>query len=177
MNILNQRRFLIILDNFESCLDESKTQIADPDLRAFIAHLLNATAANTKYIITTRYDFDPLDGRLMGAIEHLPIPEMPFYQAVWLMNNHAELANLDLKKKEQIHKAIGGHPWTIGMFALHASTSTVNVLFQELEPLKQELKDFTLFDKSFSLLNKDLKSCFSGPRYSRRLCRWRPYAG
>ena len=118
VSILNQKRFLIILDNFESCLDESHAKIADPELRQFVEHLLNATAANTKYIITTRYDFDPLQGRLMGAIEHLSVPEMPLYQAVWLMNNHSNLASLDLEKKKQIYKAIGGHPWTIGMFAI-----------------------------------------------------------
>ena len=157
VSILNQKRFLIILDNFESCLDESKAAIADPELRQFVEHLLNATAANTKYIFTTRYDFDPLERRLMGAIEHLSIPEMPLYQAVWLMNNHSNLASLDFEKKKQIYKAIGGHPWTIGMFAHHASTASVDGLLLELGPLEQELRDFTLFDKSYSELDESAK--------------------
>ena len=155
VSILNQKRFLIILDNFESCLDESRTRIADPELRQFVEHLLNATAANTKYIITTRYDFDPLQGRLLGAIEHLSVPEMPLHQAVWLMNSHSQLANLGLEKKKQIYKAIGGHPWIIGMFDHHASTASVDGLLLELEPLEQELRDFTLFDKSYSDLDND----------------------
>jgi hypothetical protein len=75
LSILNQCRFLVILDNFESCLDDSRTRIADAGLREFVTHLLNNTVSNTKYIITTRYDFDPLDGRLIGAIEHLSLPE------------------------------------------------------------------------------------------------------
>jgi len=157
VNILNQRRFLIILDNFESCLDESKTQIADQELHAFIVRLLNATAANTKYLITTRYDFDPLEGRLVEAVEHLPIPEMPLYQAVWLMNNHTQMANLDIGKKKEIYRTIGGHPWTIGMFAWHASAQTVDGLLLELEPLKRELREFTLFDKSYSMLDDPSK--------------------
>ena len=82
VGILNQCRFLVILDNFESCLDDSRTGIADAGLKEFVTHLLNTTVTNTKYIITTRYDFDPLDGRLMGAIEHLSLAEMPSYQAV-----------------------------------------------------------------------------------------------
>ena len=155
VSILNQRRFLIILDNFESCLDESRIHIADPALKEFIEHLLNATITNTKYVITTRYDFDPMEGRLTQGIEHLPVPEMPFYQAVWLMNSHAELAKLGLRKKEKIFKNIGGHPWTIGMFARHAATATVDGLLLELEPLKRELKEFTLFDKSYSMLDED----------------------
>jgi len=152
-SILNQRRFLIVLDNFESCLDESHSKVADPQMRQFIEHLLNATAASSKFIITTRFDFDPLDGRLMGAIEHLPIPEMPLYQAVWLMNNHSNLASLGLVKKKEIYRAIGGHPWTVGMFAKHASVASVDGLLLELEPLEKELREFTLFDKSYSELD------------------------
>ena len=152
-SILNQRRFLIVLDNFESCLDESHSKVADPQMRQFIEHLLNATAASSKFIITTRFDFDPLDGRLMGAIEHLPIPEMPLYQAVWLMNNHSNLASLGLEKKKEIYRAIGGHPWTVGMFAKHASVASVDGLLLELEPLEKELREFTLFDKSYSELD------------------------
>ena len=157
VSILNQKRFLILLDNFESCLDESHARIADPELRQFVEHLLNATAANTKYIVTTRYDFDPLEGRLMGAIEHLSVPEMSLYQAVWLMNNHNHLASLDFEKKKAIYNAIGGHPWTIGMFAHHATTTTVDGLLLELGPLEQELKDFTLFDRSYSELDEASK--------------------
>ena len=153
VSILNQKRFFILLDNFESSLDESHSRIADPELRQFVEHLLNATAANTKYIITTRYDFDPLEGRLMGAIERLSVPEMPLHQAVWLMNNHNQLASLDIEKKKAIYNAIGGHPWTIGMFAYHASMATVDGLLLELGPLEQELKDFTLFDRSYSELD------------------------
>ncbi len=154
VSILNQKRFLIILDNFESCLDESHARIVDQELRQFVEHLLNATASNTKYIITTRYDFDPLQGRLMGAIEHLSVPEMPLHQAVWLMNSYSNLAGLDFDKKKQIYKAIGGHPWTIGMFAHHATTASVDGLLHELGTLDQELKDFTLFDKSYSELDE-----------------------
>lgn len=157
VSILNQKRFLILLDNFESCLDESHTRIADPEMRQFVEHLLNTTAANTKFLITTRYDFDPLGGRLMGAIERFSVPEMPLYQAVWLMNNHSNLANLDFDKKKQIYENIGGHPWTIGMFAQRASVASVDGLLLELGPLDKELKEFTLFDKSYSELDEAAK--------------------
>jgi tetratricopeptide (TPR) repeat protein len=72
---------------------------------------------------------------------------------MYLMNGHAELAKLDLKKKTQIFKALGGHPWTIGMFARHASTKGADSLLLELEPVKKELREFTLFDKSYSMLD------------------------
>ena len=157
VGILNQRRFLIIFDNFEDCLDEARNNIASPELKEFIQHLLNTTISNTKFIITTRYNFDPLEGRLTGAVEHISLPEMPFPQTVWLMNNYKELANLETRKKQEIYKKIGGHPWTIGQFARHAGIETVDSVLLELAPLKKELIDFTLLDKSYSKLDEEAK--------------------
>ncbi|MEO0248074.1 MAG: CHAT domain-containing protein, partial [candidate division WOR-3 bacterium] len=158
VGILNQRRFLIILDNFESCLDEGGKQIADPELRDFVSSLLGATAANTKYIITSRVDFDPFEKRLVSAVEHYPLPEMPYYEAIWLMNNHSSLARLDIKKKKQIHKAVGGHPWSIDQFAFQVSEGAdVDDLLQDLEPVAMEAKAFTLFDRAYSRLDSEAK--------------------
>ncbi|VVB87982.1 CHAT domain protein [uncultured archaeon] len=155
--ILNQRRFLIILDNFEDCLDETRSNIANPELKDFIQHVLNNTITNTKFIFTTRYNFDPLEGRLTGNIEHISLPELPFPETLWLMNNYKELANLETEKKGKIYKAIGGHPWTIGQFARHAAIETVDGVLLELAPLKKELIDFTLLDKSYSKLDEKAK--------------------
>ncbi len=157
VNILNQRRFLVIFDNFEDCLNEARSGIASPELNEFIQHLLNNTISNTKFIITTRYNFDPLEGRLTGAIEHISLSEMPFPQTVWLMNNYKELANLDMKKKHEIYKKIGGHPWIIGKFVEHAAIETVEGLLMELAPLKREAIIFTLLDKSYSKLDEKAK--------------------
>ncbi len=158
VNILNQKRFLIILDNFEDCLDEKRSNIASPELREFIQHILNNTITNTKFIITTRYNFDPLEGRLTGSIEHISLTELPFPETLWLMNNYKELANLETEKKHKIYKAIGGHPWTIGQFARHAAVETVDGVLLELAPLKKELIDFTLLEKSYSKLDEKAKS-------------------
>ncbi len=113
----------------------------------------------------------------MNAIEHLSVPEMPLYQAVWLMNNFTNLAALSYEKKKEIHRAIGGHPWTIGMFAHHATTATVDGLLLELEPLERELRDFTLFDRSYSELDEQPRIFWSGLQFWRRQCRWRLSAG
>ena len=157
VNILNQLRFLIILDNFEDCLDEDRKDIENQELKAFIQHLLNNTISNTKFIITTRYDFDPMDGRLPESIEHIPLPELHFPQTNWLMNNYIELKDLDIRKKKQIHDVIGGHPWTIGQFAKLSSAQGVDSLMLDLKPLKKKLIEFTLLDKSFSKLGADAK--------------------
>ncbi len=160
VNILNQRRFLIILDNFDDWLDESRSNIASSELKLFIQHLLNNTISSSKFIITTRYNFDPLEGRLTGAIEHISLSEMPFPETVWMMNNYRELADLDTKKKHKIYRAIGGHPWTIGQFMKHAAVETVDNVLLDLSQVKQELINFTLLDKSYSKLDDKARRLF-----------------
>jgi len=158
VNILNQRRYLIILDNFEDCLDETRSKIANPELGEFIRHLLNNTITNTKVIITTRYNFDPLGGRLTASIAHISVPELKFPETVWLMNNYGVLADLDMAKKHRIYRKIGGHPWTIGQFVRHAEAGTVDGVLLELAPLKQEVIQFTLLDRSYSKLDQKAKA-------------------
>ncbi|MCC4765529.1 tetratricopeptide repeat protein [Methanosarcina sp. DH1] len=157
VEILKQIRFLVIFDNFEDCLNEERNDIENPELKAFIQQLLNTTTRNTKYLITTRYDFDPLDGRLAAGIEHISLPELRFPQTNWLMNNFTELADLGMRKKKKIYDVIGGHPWTIGQFAVLASSQGVDDLLLELEPLQKKLIEFTLLDKSYSKLNQEAK--------------------
>jgi tetratricopeptide (TPR) repeat protein/CHAT domain-containing protein len=157
VNILNQVRFLIIFDNFEDCMNEDRNDIASPELKEFIQHLLNNTISSTKFIITTRYNFDPLEGRLTGDIEHIPLSELQFPQTYWLMDNYTELADLDIDTKMKIYNVIGGHPWTIGQFAVLASNQGVDALLQELEPLQKKLIEFTLLDMSFSKLDENTR--------------------
>jgi len=157
VTILNQIRFLVIFDNFEDCLNEERNDIENLELKAFIQHLLNNTTRNTKFLITTRYDFDPLEGRLAAGIEHISLPELHFPQTNWLMNNFTELADLGIQKKKEIYDVIGGHPWTIGQFAKHAAVQGVDDLLLDLSPLKKELIEFTLLEKSFSKLDEDAK--------------------
>jgi hypothetical protein len=167
VSVLNQRRYLVIFDNFEDCLDE-EDKIGNPALRGFVQQLLNGIHSNTKIIFTTRRNFDPLEGRLTGAVEHLSLPELPFPQTVWLMNNHRELADLDPKKKLEIYEAIGGHPWTIGQFAVHAAVESVDGLLLELAPLKRELVEFTLLTSLTRNWTTELRGFSSAPRFTKR---------
>lgn len=73
------------------------------------------------------------------------------------MNNYTELADLDIRKKKQIYNVVGGHPWTVGQFARLAASQSVDGLMLDLKPLKKELIEFTLLDKSFSKLDLNAK--------------------
>jgi hypothetical protein len=52
---LNSDRFLLILDNFESILDENKRTILDHELAEFYSYLLANLSGNSRAIITSRY--------------------------------------------------------------------------------------------------------------------------
>ena len=169
VNILNQLRFLIILDNFEDCLDEDRKQIENPELKAFIQHLLNNTISNTKFIITTRYDFDPLEGRLPESIEHISLPELHFPQTNWLMNNYKELADLDIPEKKADTTINRRASLDNRAVRKTCFCSGVDSLMLDLKPLKKELIEFTLLDKSFSKLDAPtLKNFFSAPRFTKK---------
>lgn len=159
IQILNQIRFLIIFDNFEDVLTKETTNtIADPDLSKFIQLLLNGVAENTKFIFTTRYDFDPLNGRLSGHIGKINLPELSFPFMVFLMNNFEELEKLSVEKKLEIYKKIGGHPYTLGIFTKHARTTSVDHLLLDLAPVTKEMMEFTLLDMSYKKLSDRAKT-------------------
>jgi tetratricopeptide (TPR) repeat protein/TusA-related sulfurtransferase len=157
VNILNKWKFLIIFDNFEDCLDDTRTHIANPELKEFIQQLLNNTT-NTKFIFTTRINFNPIDGTPVGCIEHISLPELSYPQMVWLMNTYKELADLEPGKKLKIFRAIGGHPWALSQFTHHVSKETVDGLLSELARMKHDVINFTLLDKSYSKLDTKSKA-------------------
>ncbi|HPS91472.1 MAG TPA: tetratricopeptide repeat protein [Methanothrix sp.] len=52
---LNEGRFLLLLDNFESNIDEADRHILDSELSEFYQHLLEYLSGGSRAIITTRY--------------------------------------------------------------------------------------------------------------------------
>ncbi len=159
INILNQIRLLIIFDNFEDVLTkETDHKIADPDLSKFIQLLLNGVAQNSKFIFTSRYDFDPLDGRLAGHIGKINLPELSFPFMVFLMNNFEELGKLSVQKKREIYKKIGGHPYYLELFAMHTLTTSVDNLLLDLAPVTKEMMEFTLLGLSYDKLTDRAKT-------------------
>jgi hypothetical protein len=52
---LNRGRFVLVLDNFESNLDEGGRQILDAELAEFYRHLLRHLVGGSRLIVTSRY--------------------------------------------------------------------------------------------------------------------------
>jgi tetratricopeptide (TPR) repeat protein len=187
--ILTQFPLLVLFDNCEDVLSAGKTVrdgadsgaehsadisgIADPDLRQFFEQLVNSVAGGSRFLFTTRYDFDPARGRLTGEIDHIALGEMPFSSAVQCMNNHDILASLPVVAarsvgegagvapitKHELYSRLGGHPYTIDVFARRAAVTSVADVWLEIEGVEQEMIEFTLLDRTYAQL----------PAVSRRL--------
>jgi len=55
LSALNDGQFLLLLDNFESILDEVDLHILDPEIASFYRYLLENLSGSSRAIITTRY--------------------------------------------------------------------------------------------------------------------------
>jgi tetratricopeptide (TPR) repeat protein len=164
-NILGQVRCLVILDNFEDCLN-SECRISDPAFAQFMGQLLGNVSEGTKFLITSRYDFEPLEGpgSLAGQLGHIALGELPFPMAVQIMNKFDELAKLPLTtrpqqprirgtdrgiSKKSVYDIVGGHPYAIGILGQQARVIGVHDLLQKLEVVKQDIIEFALLEHIF----------------------------
>jgi tetratricopeptide (TPR) repeat protein len=196
--ILTQVPLLLIFDNFEDVLRKGQMvregvkikdvkcksakregvkredvkhdldEIADPALARFFEQLVKSVAQGSRFLFTTRYDFDPARGRLTGEIEHLSLGELPFPMAVQCMNNHDVLAPLPMVPppagagetpaqvppltKRELYGKLGGHPYTIDVFARRAAVTGVADVWLEIEDVEREMIEFTLLDRTYAQL-------------------------
>ena len=204
--ILTQVPLLLIFDNFEDVLSKGQAvregqlrapssrvggglgrgptdEIADPALAEFFEQLVKSVAQGSRFLFTTRYDFDPARGRLTGEIEHISLGELPLPMAVQCMNNHDVLAPLPVVPppagaggtpaptdapppvgagvppahvppltKRELYGKLGGHPYTIDVFARRAAVTGVADVWLEIEDVEREMIEFTLLNRTYAQL-------------------------
>ena len=95
IQVLCQHRLLVIFDNYEDVLEGGQTvsQAAqkeaaalDPDLPRLVRLLIEGVAGPSRFLFTSRRQFDPLDNeRLPGVVGFVSLGELPFREAVYLM--------------------------------------------------------------------------------------------
>ncbi len=153
IQILKRKKILIVFDNCESILNTDFNAIADESLRKFFNQLLGSLQTGSKIIITTRYVFDPLEGRLTSSIFRLPLGEMDPPDALRLMDRMASLKNESFGMKKAVLAAIGGHPFTIDKFSRVAEGKPVGEVLERLRDINREMMDFTLLLSIYDLLS------------------------
>ena len=91
MQILNDLRILVIFDNYEDVLlqgravsqkAQEKPQTLDPELPRLMQQLIEGVTHGSRFVITSRVDFEPVDvKRTPGIAGHLSLEELRFTEA------------------------------------------------------------------------------------------------
>ncbi|MBP6824790.1 MAG: CHAT domain-containing protein, partial [Acidobacteria bacterium] len=114
VGVLNEHRFVLVLDNFEVNLDETTRRAINPEVAEIYSHLLANLIGDSRAFITCRYL--PADARLPKTAHEEALGDFPEAQFVKLLLREPELEKRyyagDLPKKllQQLHELLGGTP-------------------------------------------------------------------
>jgi tetratricopeptide (TPR) repeat protein len=112
---LNVGRFLLLLDNFESNMDEADRHILDSEISGFYQHLLDNLSGSSRAIITTRYL--PSDVPVLPAKASLEsLGDFPEFSFLKILQRDPEVerrirsGELPMALLRELHKKFGGTP-------------------------------------------------------------------
>jgi tetratricopeptide (TPR) repeat protein len=177
---LEAHSFLVIFDNIEDCLKKGRivsravqaislsgsassltldtlsvTDWVDQGLGKQIAQLVGSVPSGTRFLFTSRVDFEPVEpGRIGDRIGHVGLGELSFVAAAQLMNRRDSLANLPVVSeagvltKRSLYKSLGGHPWALDQFARRVERLPIQDTLRVVEGLRDDLLTFTLIEKA-----------------------------
>ncbi|MCK6619315.1 MAG: tetratricopeptide repeat protein [Calditrichaceae bacterium] len=140
---LQNRRYLMVFDNFESFFSEKTPQVgrvADPPLGEFFRALFNHNWEST-FLFTCRYPWDllaeePGVNRYAGGLPRenallLHLPGLSPAQTRMLMKNLPQLSRLTFRQQEQIIPLLLGHPHTIHLFDGYLSKHSLGTVLAD----------------------------------------------
>jgi tetratricopeptide (TPR) repeat protein len=176
--ILSGLPLLVIFDNCEDVLaegrpvskgarDAAEVSSADLAVRELFGSLVGAVTGPSRFLFTSRVDFDPLpSGRASNAVGHLDLGELGFRDAVYLMETLPPLDALPVAllprrgeepaprghSKRGVWERLGGHPYSLALFAEHARRRSVGEVLSDLSGVRRELLEQTLLDQAVAAL-------------------------
>jgi CHAT domain-containing protein len=112
---LNELRLLIVLDNFEDCLDFDSRRITDPDLAECYRVLATRLTHGSRVIVTCRYfpEDTPHD---QPQVKHVPLHDLDepatlkFLRRDHIVENRLGTGELSWELIRDLHRALGGTP-------------------------------------------------------------------
>jgi len=158
--ILSQIKLLLIFDNFETllCEEKKKWQLKDEDLKKGLKALVTQCKDGTCFIFTSRYTFDITDGRLLNILDEINLGELTEPEAIMVMNRFTDISREEFPIKSEIFQKIGGHPYTINVFASHARNKSVKEVLMDIADVTKEMVEFALLDMSYGMLSSRAKN-------------------
>jgi CHAT domain/AAA ATPase domain len=117
---LNRGRFVLVLDNFESNLDEASRKILDDDLAGFYQYLLRHLSGGSRIIITSRYvpaDMPALPPtvREHGLGEFKEATFLKFMLREEVVERRYRTGDLPHELLVRLHQILGGTPSFLGL--------------------------------------------------------------
>jgi hypothetical protein len=178
---LNVGRFLLLLDNFESNIDEVDRHIIDPKLSGFYKYLLDYLSGGSRAIITTRYL--PSDVPVLPS-KALPVnlgdfPESSFLKILQRdpeVERRIRSGGLPMALLGELYKKFGGTPRFL--LQIREAIKEMNAELLEAELAKVELPTGTepgelqkLRDKYFADIFTERLYGYLSPESQKALCR------
>jgi len=181
VSALNEGHFLLLLDNFESNLDEADLHIQDAEISGFYKYLLENLSGGSRAIITTRYP--PSDVSVLPPkVHHEGLSDFSLLSLIKILQRDPDVerrirsGKLPMSLLRMLHEKFGGTP----RFLLQ-----VREVLKEMDAdvLENELKNITLpSDVKSSELQKLKDKYFAdiiterlfghlSPRSQKALCR------
>lgn len=165
--VLNRRRILIILDGYEKIVNDwhkiTNNNFSEDDIRSnnnlhqFLRLLIKHTYGGSRFLFTSRIDFDPLyPDASLDSVQHVTLSDLSFYEAAYLMNNIPIFRNLPLKNdpeggitKMDIYSMVGGHPYSILYLAQQSQNEGIQQIIANMSMIHSKIITNTLIENIF----------------------------
>ena len=156
--VLTQWPLLLIFDNFESLLERAGATVGfvNQDLRTFIATLVKATAAATRFLFTSRYLFD-LDDKRLGNVQSIPLADLSRPETLMLMQKLAHLAAAGYDEKLAAYQTFGGHPYALVALDRYCNFRSLREALDDARGLHTELREFLALELNYAQLSEDAR--------------------
>jgi len=178
---LNEGRFLLLLDNFESNLDEDDRHILDSEISGFYQYLLDYLSGSSRAIITTRYP--PSDVPVLPPKVHLEslgdFPESSFLKILHRdpeVERRSRSGELPMALLRELYKKFGGTPRFL--LQIREAIKEMDAEFLKAELAKVELPTGTepgelqkLRDKYFAVIFTERLYGYLSSESQKALCR------
>jgi tetratricopeptide (TPR) repeat protein len=141
VGVLNDNRFVLVLDNFEVNLDEATRRTLDQNLASFYTHLLTHLSGGSRAIITCRYR--PADvHKLPPTVHEEPLEDFPEASFLkFLLRDEAierryRAGELSQELLSELHRVLGGTPRFLDQIREVLRTIEAGELRRELAAVK-----------------------------------------
>ena len=139
VGILNKNCFLLVLDNFESNMDEAERSIVDPKLAEFYEYLLASLTGSSRVIVTSRY---LPTGKLPTKVREETLGDFgdasffKFMRRDDLVEKRLRSGELSHELLREVHRLFGGTPRFLDQIRKVLREISAEDLKKQLEAVK-----------------------------------------